>query len=557
MEQQSCNAADPALGAFDPELVDVPKPDSPSAAVALHNATVLAEQQKLLDRAEAGRALLESVLRQMPAGVIISEAPSGRTIFTNLELEKILGCPPPKCTSIDDYKRYSGVHPDGRPFETGDYAHVRALTGEVSVNHEAQFVRADGTRRVASVTSAPIRNGEGQIIAAVSTLLDVTADERAREELRLAKEAAEKANSAKDQFLAVLSHELRTPLTPVLALLSMLDARTDIPEALRDDLGLIRRNVELEARLIDDLLDLTRIARGKIELHMEPVDIHEVIRAAMQTCCRDEIDSRKIEVVLGLEAQRHRVKGDPGRLQQVFWNLLGNAVKFSPGGGMVRVRSFERNGRLHVEISDNGIGIDPELLPRIFNAFEQGDQSTTRRFGGLGLGLAICRAIVELHGGAIVARSGGPGTGATFAVELTPCQETATAPMAPAEPRSATSPGIHILLVEDHEDTAKIMARLLAGKGYQVTTAASAAEALKHAETQRFDLLVSDLGLPDRSGFELMEELRRQRPIPGIALSGFGMDEDVERSKAAGFAQHLTKPVNFQSLLNSISRLTA
>ena len=529
---------------------------SASTVVALHNATILAEQQRLLERAEADRALFEGVLKQLPAGLIVTEAPSGRTLLTNSYAGQILGYPPVGCQSLEDFKQYTGVHADGRPFELNDYAHVRSLTrGEVVIDQRSHFVRGDGSPGVLSVSSAPIRDRTGTIIAAVCAFFDATGEERVRDELAHAKDAAEAANAAKDQFLAVLSHELRTPLTPVLALLSTLDDRNDLSDSLREDLGIIRRNVELEARLIDDLLDLTRVSRGKLELNLEPVDVHELIHAALQTCCRDDMDSKKVEVTLALEARRHRVRGDAARLQQVFWNLLGNAVKFSPGGGTINVRSFDADGRLRIEISDHGIGIEPEVLPRIFNAFEQGEQSTARRFGGLGLGLAICRAIIQLHGGAITARSGGPGTGATFAVELSLCEAPPVQPPPPADAPANAMKTAHVLLVEDHADTARIMARLLDGKGYRLTTAGTLADALHLSGQQAFDVLISDLGLPDGSGLELITQIHRSRRIPAIALSGFGMDEDIDKSKAAGFSEHLTKPVNFQSLLNAINRL--
>jgi PAS domain S-box-containing protein len=527
-----------------------------SAAVAQHNARVLADQQRFVEQSHGQRALLEAVLRQMPAGVIITEAPNGRTLLANSQLEQILGYKAPDCRRLEDHLAYTAIHADGRPFELEDYAHIRSITrGETIINQESYFRHGDGTRRVASVTSAPIRDRDGKIVAAVCTVFDVTESQHAKHELKKAKEAAEAANAAKDRFLAILSHELRTPLTPVMALLSTIDGREDVSTSLREDLALIRRQIELEARLIDDLLDLTRITRGKLELNLEQVDLHETIRQALETCCKNEAAAKGLKVELSLEAIRHHVRGDAARLQQVFWNLIANAVKFTPADGSIFLRSVNDGGKLRVDVLDSGIGIEPDVLPRIFNAFEQGEKTVTRQFGGLGLGLAICRAIVELHGGTITARSQGAGKGSAFSVELAPTQEAEPVETHPEHPAVGNGNARRVLLVEDHEDTARIMARLLSGKGYHVTGAPTAAAALERAAQESFDIVVSDLGLPDRDGLDLIRDLKRLAPVPAIALSGFGMEEDIAKSKAAGFAEHLTKPINFQALLNCIARL--
>jgi signal transduction histidine kinase len=252
-------------------------------------------------------------------------------------------------------------------------------------------------------------------------VIDITDRKRHNRELAQAKELAEAANRSKDRFLAVLSHELRTPLTPVLMAVQSLQEEGQTSPELRGLLSMIRRNVELEARLIDDLLDLTRIAKGKLQLHLETADAHELLCSALEIC-RGEIDAKRLSVTVELAAARHVVHADPARLQQVFWNLINNAVKFTPAGGRLWVRSFDGDGddgdRLVTEVSDSGIGIEPETLPRIFDAFEQGEGTVTRRFGGLGLGLAICRALVRMHWGVITAHSAGTGQGATFTVSL-------------------------------------------------------------------------------------------------------------------------------------------
>jgi signal transduction histidine kinase len=383
-----------------------------------------------------------------------------------------------------------------------------------------------------------------------------------QQRIRLYMEQAARAeavaeNRAKDEFLAVLSHELRTPLTAVLLSASALEQEEPLPEKARDLVCVIRRNVELEARLIDDLLDLTRVTRGKLELRREVVDLHEQIQYAIRSCCDSDVHEKRLSVNLAFEASQFHVWGDPARLQQVLWNLIKNAVKFTPPGGNIHIRTSNPSaGRLSVEIQDTGIGIRAEALPRIFNAFEQADRSITRRFGGLGLGLAICKALMQLHGGSITAQSAGAECGSTFRLELpiTTVQSHSAGPVRDGS-TAARNPGISILLVEDHADTASLMQRLLRHRGYTVRIATNVADALRSAETGDFQILISDIGLPDGNGLDLMRQLRVKRPLQGIALSGFGMEEDVERSHAAGFAEHLTKPVNMAQLEAAIERV--
>jgi signal transduction histidine kinase len=370
---------------------------------------------------------------------------------------------------------------------------------------------------------------------------------------------AEAANRAKNEFLAVLSHELRTPLTPVLASASAMLDDPDTPPEVRPTLEMTRRNIELEARLIDDLLDVTRISQGKLRLAPEVVDAHALLLRAV-SICRNDVHSGGLRLELDLTASRRHVKADPARLQQVFWNLIKNAVKFTPSGGTITVssRNEEEPGRFLVAVADSGIGIEPDVLPKIFDAFEQGEASTQRRFGGLGLGLAICRSVVEAHGGHLTAASAGRGRGATFTIDLeTTTEAPPTEPAAP-EPRPAPARRpLRILLVEDNQDTLQVMARLLRRRGYEVEEAGSLARALAAAQESEFDLVVSDIGLPDGSGLELIRELRAQRPIKAIALSGFGRDDDLRQSEEAGFVAHLTKPVDFPRLEALIQQVAA
>ena len=400
------------------------------------------------------------------------------------------------------------------------------------------------------------------------------------ERLKLALEAAEHASKEKDEFLAIVSHELRTPLTPVLAAAAILESDETISPEIRQDLAVIRRNIEIEARLIDDLLDINRIVRGKLELRRQLVDARALLEHAMQNYCIAAAAKKQIGVSAKVTATQTHVFVDGSRITQVFWNLLQNACKFTPNGGSIEVRVYndigqaaspnghtDRLGELVVEVSDSGMGISPETLPRIFNAFEQGERSRGQGFGGLGLGLAISRAIIEMHGGSISATSQGKDKGATFTVRLNcvkPVNQTSKTgdqdrPVAETRP---VANSMRVLVVEDHQDTAEQFARLLKRAGHEVTCATTIQEAQTFAlatpdrnRTCAFDILISDLDLPDGSGLELMRNLAQRCPIRGIAISGHGMKEDIDASNQAGFSYHITKPVNWSELKATIDKL--
>jgi signal transduction histidine kinase len=387
---------------------------------------------------------------------------------------------------------------------------------------------------------------------------DKTRDVKLRQELIA-------ANAAKDQFLALLSHELRNPLSPVIAMVGELEANMPDSEPVREALEVIRRNVELEARLIDDLLDVTRIAKGKLQLSFETVCVHEILHRAYEICCED-IAAKSLEVEFRLRATDTYVEGDSARLQQVFWNLIKNAVKFTPEKGRIIIETLNpAPEKILVRITDTGIGIELEKIEKIFNAFEQGQTSITRRFGGLGLGLAISQALIDAHGGQIRVESAGKDRGATFSVELktvpTPAGgdgERAGERRAGESERDAAVPRHRrVLVVDDHRDTCIGMKRMLERRGYEVTVAYSGEQAAEKVRTEDFDLLISDIGLPDCSGYDLMREVRSSKLLPGIALTGFGTEHDVNKARAAGFSEHLTKPINFEQLEKAIQNLLA
>ncbi len=369
------------------------------------------------------------------------------------------------------------------------------------------------------------------------------------------------ANAAKDQFLALLSHELRSPLSPVIAMVGELEAELPDSKPVREALDVVRRNVELEARLIDDLLDVTRIAKGKLQLSFEPICVHQTLQRAYEIC-REEITAQNLEAEFHLRATETHVEGDPARLQQVFWNLIKNSVKFTPEKGKITIETSNPTpDKIEVRVIDTGIGIEPEKIDKIFNAFEQGQTEITRRFGGLGLGLAISKALIDAHGGKIRVQSPGKDQGSIFSLQLStvvmPAGTDGEKQDQPAGPERELAVARHrrVLLVDDHHDTCIGMKRMLERRGYEITIAHSADQAVEKVRTQDFDLLISDIGLPDRSGYDLMREVRLNKDLPGIALSGFGTEQDVNQARAAGFSEHLTKPINFERLEKTIQNL--
>jgi Signal transduction histidine kinase len=384
--------------------------------------------------------------------------------------------------------------------------------------------------------------------------------------LRLAHAEAERAGRAKDDFLAALSHELRTPLNPVLLIASEAANNPAFSAEARAHFSTIRKNVELEARLIDDLLDLTRIMRGKLTLSLRPRDVHAILRDALANV-QSDIEQKELTSVLNLAPGLHHVRADDVRLQQVFWNILKNAVKFTNAPGAIHISSEispEKN-TIAIAIRDTGIGLTREEMSRVFDAFSQGNHAVgghSHRFGGLGLGLTISRSLVEHHEGKICVRSDGPGCGATFIVELPLASAHADdkgESFPPAEdttpPMMSTSAIHHVLLVEDHEPTRRTLETLLRRRRFEVASAPTIAAARALAATRQFDLLISDIGLPDGSGFDLMKELKELYDLRGIALTGYGMEEDITRSQRSGFALHLTKPIQVQLLDRALASL--
>jgi hypothetical protein len=467
-------------------------------------------------------------------------------------------------TGAEKIKGYSGEEIIGKNFASfytaDDVAagkpqrNLREAARRGVIRDQGLRVRKDGSTFEAEVIITALLDDTGKIRGFSKVTRDVTDQVRSRE-FEAEKIAAQKASKAKDDFLAALSHELRTPLTPALAAATYLyDNAEKLPPEFVVDIEIIKRNVQLQARLIDDLLDLTRIARGKLHLELEDCDAHEIIQNALSTAS-SAIAAKRLKVSTKLAAKEHHILADGIRLQQVFWNLINNAVKFTSQAGEISIRtSNDERGRFRFEITDTGIGIEPQRLTSLFQPFEQADPSVSRQFGGLGLGLAISKRLVDLHHGKIEGESRGRSFGATFKVTL------GTLPAETAERGRTNGTGgkpskpLRILLVEDHQDTRHSLSRLLTHFGQNVVTAANVERALEIMGSNAIDVVLCDIGLPDGSGYEVAAQARATGRIKTIALTGFGTEDDVRRSKEAGFDFHLVKPINFQELQSALEQ---
>src|SRR6516162_8430860 len=479
--------------------------------------------------------------------------PNGNVITWNTGAEKING-----------YSTEEIIGKNFASFYTADDVaadkperNLREATRRGYIRDQGLRVRKDGSTFEAEVIITALHDDTGKLRGFSKVTRDITDQIRSRE-FEAENIAAQKASKAKDDFLAALSHELRTPLTPALAAATYLqDNAEKLPSGFAEDVEIIKRNVQLQARLIDDLLDLTRIARGKLHLELEDCDAHTIIENALETA-HSAIAAKQLNVSTDLEAKKCHILADCIRLQQVFWNLINNAVKFTAQGGQISIRTFnDKAGRFHFEVADTGIGIEPQRLASLFRPFEQADPSVNRQFGGLGLGLAISKRLVDLHHGRIEAESAGRSFGATFKVTLDTLSDGSTAIGLNNRIGGKTSKRLRILLVEDHQDTRRALSRLLTHFGHNVVTADNVESAINVIGSNNIDVVLCDIGLPDGSGYEVAARARTNEHIKTIALTGFGTEQDVQRSKEAGFDFHLVKPINFQELKTALEQPSA
>lgn len=545
------------------------------------------------DRRRAEEALRESERRlraifdQSIAGIAQTDL-EGRFLLINERYCEIVGRSAAELTGRslrdvthpDDLSRHAALFTDlleaGRDFVA-----------------EERYVRPNGAVVWVRKQVSAVRDGEGEPRFCFAIVEEITERKRAEAEKdeallreRAARAEAESANRAKDDFLAVVSHELRTPLTAIMGWLRLIRLGAVDASSSSRAFETVERNATILVRLVEDLLDASRIVSGKLKLEVHPTPLSDAVRAALEVV-RPAAEAKRIRIAARLSSGEDTVLGDPARLQQVVWNLLSNAVKFTPPGGSIEIASERRNGSLGISVADSGPGVAPEMLPRIFERFRQAESAHDRRHSGLGLGLAIVRHVVEMHGGSVRAESAGKGGGARFIVTLPayrnggrqprpePRHDRPGAGAGPGSPRTegsrrvepersveaadrnGTTPqavppslaGTRILLVEDEEDTRVVVTRILAWRGAEVSACASAREARSRLESQRPDVLVSDIGMPEESGYALIESVRSAERatgahIPAIALTAYAHEAHRLRALASGYDAHVSKPVD-------------
>jgi PAS domain S-box-containing protein len=449
--------------------------------------------------------------------------------------------------------------------------------GERVDHFETVRVRKDGRRIDISVTISPIHDAAGNVVGASKIARDITEYKqliKEREQLlsaeRAARSEAERMGRMKDEFLATLSHELRTPLNAILGWSQLLKGDTPDIALLQEGLDVIERNARVQTQLIADLLDMSRIISGKLRLDVQQVDLAAVISAALDSI-RPSAELKEIRLQKMLDPVAGPVSGDPSRLQQIVWNLLSNAIKFTPKRGHVEVLLQRIDSHVEIIVSDTGQGISPEFLPHVFDRFRQADSSTTRHQGGLGLGLAIVKQLVDLHGGRITAKSRGEGQGATFAVTLPLAaarhesdrrQHPGNSDVQPTSDSEQVSlEGAKVLVIDDEPDARDLIKRLLADRGASVVVAESADRGLELLQSEKPDLILSDIGMPDKDGHEFIRSVRKLPSdhggrTPAVALTAFARSEDRTRAMMAGYQVHLAKPVEAQELIATVASLT-
>lgn len=441
--------------------------------------------------------------------------------------------------------------------------------GEVFYGVETYRCKRDGSKVIVNISAAPLYDDHENVTEILLILQDITAQQQAaaeREQLltreKAAREQAETANRIKDEFLAVLSHELRSPLNPILGWSQLLQTQKLDQRTTQQALATIERNAKLQTQLIEDLLDVSRILRGKLVLNMAPVSLINTIEASLETV-RLAVEAKGIHIQKVFNLDRDQVMGDAARLQQIFWNLLTNAVKFTPSGGTVEIHLACSNTYAQIQVKDTGKGINPDFLPHVFDYFRQEDGTTTRKFGGLGLGLAIVRHLVELHGGSVWAESLGEGLGATFTVQLPLVGsrelgdgngETIGSPLLPSP---FPLVGIRVLTVDDDADIRELVEFILQQAGAEVRVFSSATEVLQQLEAFSPEVLIFDIGMPDMDGYMLMRQIRTRLPkmVPAIALTAYAGEIDQQQALSAGFQMHLSKPVEPEKLIRAIVTL--
>jgi len=445
---------------------------------------------------------------------------------------------------------------------------LNRIRNGIRVDHfETIRQRKNGTKIPISLTVSPVKDARGKIIGASKIARDISDRKLAQEQTAYAYEQLQIASRLKDEFLATLSHELRTPLNAILGYARMLRSGTVSEDRIPQALEVVDRNATALTQIVEDVLDVSRIISGKVRLNLRQIDVTSVLTASVDTV-RPAAESKGVELQIGVDPVRP-VAGDPDRLQQVFWNLLSNAVKFTPRGGQVTVQLFEEKSAAVISVTDSGPGIASDFLPHIFERFRQGETGTTRRHGGLGLGLAIARHLVEMHGGTIEALSEGPGKGAIFRVRLPLIavseERDRYAGLSRIAKSNVRSPddsltGVRVLAVDDDHDALLMLRQVLESAGADVDTVGSAAQALERLSSEHPDMLIADIGMPHMDGFDLIERVRQSpdpavRDLPAAALTAYARSEDRAKALRSGFGLHLAKPIDPAELVAAVSAL--
>ncbi len=538
-------------------------------ALTAHQDEVLAQNEQLREarlELERSKNLYAGLYEQAPVGLLTLDR-NGVIEKANLTAFRLMGA---SRETMIHRPLLVYVHEEDRRALLNFLLTAPGTLGQTKPWVELRLRNPSGGYSHVQLSAVYVGRDSGKGMVYLTAITDLTGRAQLDQERRVAEQriadavqqraAAQAANDAKDRFLAMLSHELRTPLTPALLCISAMAQDPALPDDVRHDLRVVLTNIHLEVRLIDDLLDFNKILHGKLRTDFERLDLRDVIREALDIC-RPDLQTRRLVLLPDFYCLPIPVNGDRVRLLQVFWNVLRNAVKFTPDGAQISIGFTRSQGMVRIRFTDTGVGIEPDVLPRIFDLFEQGGTGITRRFGGLGLGLTISRSIIEAHNGTIEARSEGKDRGATVIISLPLVAESHNGKPADSHLRTraahAAQRPLRILLVEDHAETRSAITILLRQRDYQLHSVPSARQAAHAASKKPFDLVISDLGLRDRSGYDLMRQLRARHNLKGIALSGFGSENDQKLSKDAGFEMHIVKPVTLEALEQAINSIFA
>jgi len=525
----------------------------------------LREKQEQRERQMVTRALrqtddlLSAIVDASPVGIITLNR-SGRVMTWNPAAEKIYGWPAP---AVIDHPL--PLLPEN---EQAYFAECfnQVLDNNTVANLECRHLKSNGTPIDISLSLAPLHDSDDRIYGVVMTTVDITPHKQIEiqrqvllQQERNARTAAETANRVKDEFLAILSHELRTPLNAILGWIKLIQRGGLKPEILQRAFDTIERNAIAQTQLIDDLLDISRIIRGQLNLTLQPVDVAALLQTTVDTL-GPAATAKSIEVNLQLAPHVGCILADMNRLQQVFWNLLSNGIKFTPAGGSVKIDGEVVQNQLLIRVQDSGIGIEPDFLPHMFDYFRQADGSTTRSQGGLGLGLAITRRLIELHGGTIQVVSSGLNQGTTFTVML-PIRE-AEAPCQPSiyDGQNLSLQGVKAIVVDDEIDAQTLLKLILEDSGAQVKSTNNVRQALQMIKTFRPDVIITDIGMPEQDGYSFLRTLRQDtdptvRNIPAIALTAYARQEDQDRAFSVGFQKHISKPFEPAEVMDAVCTL--